>query len=355
MLDPRHLNQNDLPPPVHVEGITADGREIAMQEQVALPARTGAIHIAYTALSFVAPRKVLFRYKLQGYDKDWSRPVSLREVTYTNLPPGKYRFQVIACNNNGVWNSEGATLSFFVEPSWYQTLWFRLLAILVILSLLTAFYLGRIGLIEREMNLRFEERMTERMRISRELHDTLLQSLQGLALSFSSFSSRVTATPEVLEEMEHSLDRVDQLVISGRERIRDLRGESTKLIDLTTALSTAVYETLGDLGPTFNVEVKGTPRPLHEVVQEEAVWIVREALANARQHSGAETVQLLVSFQDGEFGISVHDSGRGFRPDFANAPRDGHFGMIGMRESGQRQSAVISACAAALEKERPSN
>lgn len=339
LLDPRQLNQNALPPPVHIEEITADDRAIESGGRPSLPANTGVIHIAYTALSFVAPRKVRFRYRLQGYDKAWSSPVSLREVTYTNLPPGNYRFQVIACNNNGIWNDKGATLSFFVAPSWYQTLWFRFLAFFTVLSLLTAFYLTRVSRVEREMNLRFEERMTERMRIARELHDTLLQSLQGLVLSFSSFSARVTATTDVQEKMERSLERAEQLVIAGRERIRDLRGEQSKAVDLTAALSAAVNETLGDLGPNFNVKVEGVPRSLHEVVQDETVWIAREALANARQHSGGDTVQLLVTFQEDEFRLSVEDNGRGFS---SNVSVDGHFGLIGMRERAEAIGGRLS-------------
>jgi signal transduction histidine kinase/ligand-binding sensor domain-containing protein len=342
VLDPHHLNYNALPPPVHIEEITADGREIEHSSGASLPPNTDVIRIVYTALSFDAPRKVRFRYRLLGYDKEWSSPVSLREATYTNLPPGNYRFEVVACNNDGVWNNKGATLRFFVAPSWYQTLWFRFLAVLAAISLLTAFYVRRIGRIEREVNLRFEERMAERMRIARELHDTLLQSLQGLVLSFSSFSARVTATPEVREEMERSLERGDQLAISGRERIRDLRAAPTKVEDLTTALSAVVGETIGDFGSNFSVRVTGTPIPLQEVVQDEAIWIIREALANVRQHSGADAVQLLISFQVGEFRISVEDNGRGFESGAPHTSPNGHFGLTGMHERAQTIGGRLS-------------
>jgi len=342
VLDPRHLNQNMLPPPVHIEEVTADGHEIEYRNRASLPPDTGVIRIAYTALSFVAPRKVLFRYRLQGYDREWSAPVSLRQVTYTNLPPGDYRFQVVACNNDGIWSTEGATLNLFVAPSWYETVWFRSLAILAFLGLLIATYLTRVSRIEREINLRFEERITERMRIARELHDTLLQSLQGLILSFSTFSTKVTATPEVREEIERSLERADQLVISGRERIRDLRGEPTTVGTLTMALSAIVAETFGSFKPNFSVKVEGAPRPLREVVQDETVWIAREALANARVHSDARDVQLLVSFQESEFRVTIDDNGRGFDPDVPFGTREGHFGLIGMRERAEAIGGRLS-------------
>ena len=342
ILDPHQLNQNPLPPPVYVEAISADGHEYGDSDSVSLPARTGAIHITYTALSFAASRKIRFRYKLQGFDKDWSPLVSLREVTYTNLPPRDYRFQVIACNNDGVWNSVGATLNFSVAPSWYQTLWFRALVVLAFLTLLTILYLIRVGLIEREISLRFEERMTERMRIARELHDTLLQSLQGLVLSFASFSAQATAPPEVREQIEHSLDLADQLVISGRERIRDLRGALAHAGDLNAALSATVDEASSGSWANFNVTVEGLSRPLQEVVQDEAMWIVREALANARQHAEANAIQILVTFQKDELRIAVRDNGHGFDFEPFAAPNEGHFGIIGMRERAEAIGGSLS-------------
>ncbi|MGA7159150.1 MAG: triple tyrosine motif-containing protein [Acidobacteriaceae bacterium] len=332
VLDPLQLNQNVLPPPVYVETISADGHEYRNSKGISLPPKTGSIHIAYTALSFAAPRKVLFRYKLQGFDEDWSPPVTLREVTYTNLPPKHYQFQVIACNNDGVWNNVGATLDFSVSPSWYQTLWFRALAIIALLILLSALYLIRVGLIEREMSLRFEERMGERMRIAREIHDTLLQSLQGLVLSFSNFSQQVTAAPEVREEIEYSLDVAEQLVISGRERIRDLRHAPRNAWDFFTALSATVDEASRKFGASLNVIVQGISRPLQESVQDEALWIVKEALANVRQHAEATSIQLLVAFQDDEFRIAVQDNGGGICPDPSTEPNRSHFGLLGMRE-----------------------
>lgn len=332
VLDPLQLSENSLPPPVHIERLTADTHEVPNADHASLPPRTGAIHIAYTALSFVAPRKVKFRYRLEGYDRDWSPPVTLREVTYTNLPPGNYRFRVIACNNNGVWNNQEATFSFFVQPSWYQTLWFRVLSIVIVLFLGTALHHRHVHLIEREMNLRFEERMRERMRIARELHDTLLQALQGLMLNFSSFSSRVTASPEVQEELEQSLDRTEQLLVSGRERIRDLRQEELRTGGLMEVLPVVINQEFGKSAPGVNVVIHGEHKPLNEDVQEEAVWIVKEALTNARQHSGAAGIKVVIAFNDKDFRITVKDNGRGLGPDALTAADTGHFGLAGMRE-----------------------
>lgn len=332
ILDPHNLNKNPLPPPVRIEGITADGREMGSTGQPSLPARTGVVHIVYTALSFAAPRKVRFRYKLEGNDKEWSPPVSLREVTYTNLPPRKYSFKVVACNNSGVWNQQGATIEFVVLPAWYQTLWFKLMALSSGMGLLVALYFIRVGRIERELTLRFDERMTERMRIAREIHDTLLQSLQGLVLSFSNFASEVDATARVHEEMETALDRADRLIISGRDRIRDLRGESDETTDLTVGIRSVVDDARSVSGPKISVSSAGPLQQLNAIVQEEVLRIVKEALSNACRHSGASEICIDTLYDRHELRVSIRDNGRGMDLSAVAAAQDRHFGLRGMRE-----------------------
>ena len=335
VLDPRHLNQNDLPPPVHIEEVIADGREFGTTGQASLPAKTSTIHIAYTALSFAAPRKVRFRYKLQGYDKEWSSPVSLREMTYTNLPPGDYSFRVIACNNNGIWNEQGASFDFVVLPAWYQTLWFWSLSAIAGMCLFSIVYLLRVRAVERELSLRFSERITERMRIARELHDTLLQALQGLVLSVSNFTTKVSATPEVQMEMENTLLRADQLMISGRDRIKELRGELDETRDLKVELASIAHDASPDSQPNITVGIDGAPIDLNPIAQDEILWIAKEALTNACRHSGAKWIHIQVTYERNELRMFVRDNGRGMDASAALAQRSGHFGLLGMRERAE--------------------
>jgi ligand-binding sensor domain-containing protein/signal transduction histidine kinase len=335
VLDPRHLNQNALPPPVHIEEVTADGREIGNTGRASLPAKTSAIHISYTALSFAAPRKVKFRYKLHGYDKDWSPPVSLREATYTNLPPGKYSFRVIACNNSGVWNDQGAVFDFVVLPAWYQTLWFLSLSAVAVICLLSVIFWVRLKAAERELSVRFSERITERMRIARELHDTLLQALQGLVLSVSNFTSRVSAAPEVQLEMENALQRVEQLMISGRERIKDLRGELDEARDLKAELECIAHDASPDFHPNITVSVDGVPIYLNPIAQDEILWIAREALANACRHSGAKWIHIHVTYERNELRVSIRDNGKGMDASTHLTRLAGHFGLVGMHERAE--------------------
>ena len=332
-LDPGHLDFNLIPPPVHIEVLIADHQQFPISDDaVSLPARTRDLQIDYTALSFSAPQKVMFRYKLQGHDTAWQDARTRRQAFYTNLAPGHYTFKVIACNNSGIWNEQGAILNFAVMPAWYQTLWFRLAAVAAGIGLLAALYLIRIGRIERELTVRFDERMTERMRIARELHDTLLQALQGLTLSFSNFLSRVDAAPHVHTEMEEALDRADELMISGRDRIRDLRGESDGAGDLKTELDSIARGASLTSKAIITVSVDGDPRQLNKLVQDEIMWIAKEALANACHHSGAKWIHIQVSFERNELRVSVRDNGRGMQANISLAKLDGHFGLVGMHE-----------------------
>ncbi len=150
MIDPAHLDNNPIPPPVHIEEMIADHKNYAPRDGLRLPALTRDLQIDYTALSFVAPQKVRFRYKLEGRDSEWQDPGTRREAFYADLRPGNYRFRVMACNNDGVWNEEGATLAFSLAAAWYQTWWFRGASLVVFLALLLAFYRWRIHQVKRQ-------------------------------------------------------------------------------------------------------------------------------------------------------------------------------------------------------------
>ena len=168
MIDPDHLDDNPIPPPVHVEEIVADHKSYAPRDALRLPARTRDLEIAYTALSFVAPQKMRFRYKLEGHDSEWQDPGTRRQAFYSDLPPANYRFRVIASNNDGVWNEEGATLAFSVAAAWYQTSWFRVGSLAALLALLWCIYWLRVRSIHRRseqlalINAKLEAQIAER-------------------------------------------------------------------------------------------------------------------------------------------------------------------------------------------------
>ena len=184
VIDPRHLPINKIPPPVHIEQITADRKTYDASSDLRLPPLVRDLEIDYTALSLVAPEKIRFRVKLEGRDPDWQDVGNRRQAFYNDLPPRNYRFRVTACNNSGVWNEAGASFDFSIAPAYYQTRWFQASCAAAFLGLLWALYRFRLHQIAQQFNARLDERVNERTRIARELHDTLLQSFHGLMLRF---------------------------------------------------------------------------------------------------------------------------------------------------------------------------
>jgi ligand-binding sensor domain-containing protein len=333
VVDPAHLYLNSLPPPVVIESLTADHMQVPRLTSNDFAAGTRDFQIDYTALSFPNPEKVLFQYKLDGHDKNWQDAGTRRQAFYTNLTPGHYTFHVKASNDSGVWNEQGAFIQFGIEPAWYQTLWFRFVAVTAVLCLLVGAYRLRIRAIAARIELRVNERMSERMRISRELHDTLLQAVQGLVLHFSSFTTRVPLG--VQGEMERSLDDAESLLIAGRERIKEMRGHFSEEEDIISEIQGFVTSLLAGHGCRSIVEVQGAPVPLKPIAREEIVWIAREAITNSCRHSKAGNLEVQVIFTPGNFRLLIQDDGVGLGADAFLAHYRGHFGLVSMRERAE--------------------
>src|SRR5258705_7233998 len=160
MADPVRAGGLVTPPVlVQVEGISADGSLPEQRGDITIPPRRQRITVAFTGLSLSVPERVMFRYRLDGFDRDWGEPASLRQAVYTNLGPGKYRFHVIASNSDGVWNPSDSTMRFAIAPAYWQTSWFRLSAVLLVTAMGWTMYRVRLGQVARQLNLRFEERL----------------------------------------------------------------------------------------------------------------------------------------------------------------------------------------------------
>ena len=232
---------------------------------------------------------MLFRYKLDGVDSDWQNAGTRRQAFYTRLPPGHYRFHVIACNNDGVWNELERVWVFLIKPAFYQTWWFTALVLLAAVALLSWVIRLRIRSIAHQFQGRLAERVAERERIARELHDTLLQSLFGLTLRFHTAASRLPADDPAREALDEALKQSDRVMQEGRERVLNLRGRRSDSINLARRPDRDWQSATCAIHPAnFHVAVEGHPRPLDEIVQEEILLIGREALTNAFSHSGEQ-------------------------------------------------------------------
>jgi signal transduction histidine kinase/ligand-binding sensor domain-containing protein len=338
-LDPAalHKNLNRLPPPVMITSIISNGKAYSGSSDLTLPAHTDRLEINYTALSLAIPERVMFRYKLDGVDPDWQNAGTRRQAFYTHLPPGSYRFHVIACNNDGVWNETGASLGMLIQPAFYQTWWFTALVILAAGALLWWAVRLRIASIARQLHGRLAERMAERERIARELHDTLLQSLFGLTLRFHTAAGRLPLGDPAREALDDALQQSDRVMQEGRERVLNLRARHTESASLADALAEIGHQ-LRSIHPAyFHVSVQGRPRPLDTIVQEEILLIGREALNNAFSHSGAQNIMAELSYQSAALHLSVSDDGRGIDEGVLQAGyRSGHWGLPGMRERANK-------------------
>ena len=349
-VDPEALRPNVVAPPVLVEALRADRRDYAIAGLVNLPARSRDIEISYTALSFAVPEKVRFRYRLEGRDQVWSDAGTRRQAFYTNLPPGTYRFQVIAANGDGVWNEEGATVAFEIPPTFVQSRWFLALCILLALVPLWLLYRLRVAQVARRMahdfNLRLDERVNERTRIARELHDTLLQSFQGLMLRFQSARDLLPAHPaKAVEALDGALDRADQAIAEGRDAIQNLRSSTTVSNELAQAITSLAEELTN--GPekgsaTFRMSVEGSPRDLNPIVRDDIYRIAREALRNAFRHAQASHIEAEVAYGARELRVRIRDDGTGIDPQHLNAGRARHWGLTNMRERARQIGAELS-------------
>jgi signal transduction histidine kinase/ligand-binding sensor domain-containing protein len=345
MFDPAHTKKNLVSPPVHVEQIVADRKTYDTSsestEHLRLPPLIHDLEIDYTALSFVAPEKVRFRYKLEGLDRDWHEVGNRRQAFYTNLPPRHYRFRVAACNNSGVWNEAGAFLDFSIAPAYYQTTWFRVSCVAVFLVLLWGIYGLRVQQLQHQFAIGLEARVNERTRIARELHDTLLQSFHGLLLHFQTGIDLLPGNPvDARKTLEIAIDRADQAINEGRDAVQGLRASVVETNDLVSAVR-ILGEELGAADTNqnsvvFEVEVEGAPLNLHPILRDEVYRIAAEALRNAFRHAQAQRIEVQILYGERWLRLRVRDDGKGIDPKFLSGDgRAKHYGLHGMRERAQ--------------------
>lgn len=336
-IDPGQIGYNPIAPSVTIRALRANGVSYPIGTNLTLPKRTDSLQIDYAALSLSVPQRIRYRYKLEGLDRDWQDPGQRREAIYTNLDPGQYRFRVIAANNDGVWNQTGATLDFYIAPAFTQTYWFVALCVLATGTLLFVAYMIRLRNVAARIKGRLEERINERERIARELHDTLLQGVQGVILRFQAAVDRIPENEPARHALSKALDRADDVLVEGRDRVNDLRATAAPAVDLPTVVEQAGVEFARDYPAHFQLTVTGTPRALHPVVRDEVYAIVREALANAFRHAQASNIEVEIVYDRRELRLHVRDDGRGIDGVIlAAGGRSEHWGLIGMRERARQ-------------------
>ena len=332
VLDPRELRSSEkqaAPSRPRIEGLTADDRRYTSGAALTLPPRTSRLRIDYTVVSLSSLERIRFRYRLDGFDTTWVDGTGPRQALYTNLPPGSYRFRLQASSNEVNWDDAESDWSFAIQPMFYQTRWFYAVCALGLALAAIGIWHLRVRQVRKEVAMVFGERI----RLSREIHDTLLQSLVGLALQLDSAAHDARDTSSrTRTQLVGMRKQVEDYIREVRQSIWDLRSPSLDRYGLIGALrATGERLTAGKVG--FALTVTGTPRPCPPKMETHILRIGHEAVMNAVRHADARQVQMEIGFDEDVLRLRVVDDGRGFNPGGLGVPSLArHYGLASMKE-----------------------
>jgi signal transduction histidine kinase/ligand-binding sensor domain-containing protein len=332
VIDPPGL-QTATRAPVHIESIGADGVRYQPRSGATLPSGTSRLDVEFTAINLTSPLKQRFRYRLEGFDADWIDAGTRRQAFYTNLPPRQYRFTVMSTDTESVWTQPAAAFEFSIPPRFSQTWWFALICVAG-LALAVG---GAWRLHLRSVRRQFAMLIGERARLSRELHDTLLQNLVGIALQIDAVANDPKVTPSDAQRREfvRMRKRVEQYIREARQSISDLRSPRLETHDLATALREAGEREIDGRPIQFSFSQNGTPRAFPAMLEEQLLKIGREAIVNAARHSQADRISIELESGDRAVTLRVTDNGTGFDPAAIASDASAHYGLTSMRERAE--------------------
>lgn len=342
IVDPRTIEES-RPQPVRVgiEGILADGVHVPFPAQSRLPARTARIEIDYTVPNLAAPLKTRFRYRLEGFDTDWVEAGARRQAFYTNLPARRYRFRVIASNSDGTWTEPDVAWDFSISPKFYQTSWFLAACVGAVLVIPWVAWRLRI----RQVRKQFSLLLGERARLSREVHDTLLQGLVGVALQCDAIANDVSSTTDTKDRLLQLRRDAEDYIRDARRSILDLRSPTLQSSDLASALRRAGERAVAGSHVTFQLTVTGTPSERWANAEEQLLRIGQEALVNAVRHAQATAVRIELHYNESSVVLRISDDGRGFDLDLVHE-EEGHFGLLSMKERAEAVGGTLKIASA---------
>jgi signal transduction histidine kinase len=339
-VDPATVSDSPMIPPIVLESVLVDNQPVdhAAVNRFIQPS---LLQFQYTSLNIHSAESARFRYRLDDYDADWVEAGNARQVTYGALRPGEYQFRVIGAGAEGVWNETGASFAFQIVPVFWRTWWFQLSMVALGLSIAGGLYRFRIRQLTRQFNLGVEARVGERTRIARELHDTLLQSFQGVVIHFQAATNMLPGRPEdAKRKFEGALDQAAQAITEGRDAVQAMRDSVAASDDLPLALAALAEQLTGDAdaghAATIRVNVEGSPRSLHPIVRDDVYRIASEAMRNATRHARATLILVDVHYDPQSLRLRVRDDGTGIDAAvLENRGVSGHWGLPGMRERAE--------------------
>ncbi len=324
--------------PVVIESVTIGDQTYEPKQVHEIGPGYSRIAFEYASLNFAAPQKVLYRYRLEGFDRKWVEAGTQRTAYYTNIPPGRYRFRVAARNNDGIWNEAGSALGFRLAPHFYQTVWFYGLAVLAMAGAGYLVYRWRVA----EVEARFNAVLQERNRIGREIHDTLAQGFVGVSMQLEIVSRLLTSSSEAARaHLDQARVLVRESLAEARRSIWQLRSQSAESEDLAARFSKTAQQAIGLSPVKLSLEVRGTYRPLASSVEDELLRIGQEAVANALRHASPTRIRIELAYAAKKLRMTVADDGCGFEAGSYETGPNGHFGLKGMRERAEQIDARL--------------
>ncbi len=326
-VDPKQLRASTLSPAL-IESMLVNGRPIPLSGEVRIPAGRARLEIQYTASNLLSPERIAFKYKLEGFDKEWTAATARRTAYYTNLPPRAYRFRVLASDAAAPGRASETSLAFRWEPFFYETNWFLGLCAL----LAGAGVWGGFRLYGRQTRARYNALLGERVRLAREMHDTVIQGCVGVSTLLEAAFSVDRAEPgKTRDLLDQARTQVRLTLEEARQAVWDLRRE-TPGDDLAVTLSDFARRLSGEKGISVETEIVGPPAPLNEGTERNLLLVAREALRNAVAHAAPKQIGIRLCFEPKEVRLEVTDDGGGFVPSEVGLAESGHYGIAGMRE-----------------------
>ncbi len=345
---PSLFNRTRRPPTIAIQAIKVDGSPTrfgsrASPQFLLQGGRDNRLEIDYAGIDLNTPTEVSYRYLLEGFDTNWQFVDQSREAVYAGLGPATYRFRVAATVDGDHWIELAEPLIFTVVPAFYQRMWFMALCALPIAFMLWLLYLMRLRYVTARIRDRLEQRTGERLRIARELHDTLLQSIHGLMLRFHYATEALEEDHPARPVLQDVLQRADGLIVEGRNRVQNLRGEADRNRSLADLIAQAVRELRSDDGPTIHVTEEGLQQPMRTIVKDEICRICRECLVNSLTHSKASSIVIEIEYGATFFGVRCKDNGCGIESDvLREGGKKGHWGLRGMKERARSVGGTLT-------------
>lgn len=336
-----HIPIGNAKPSIYLTGVMIGRNTQPASNEIVLPPGTSHVEVDFAAVELSSPEKIRMQYRLDSVDSEWLNAGSNPHAIYSSMPVGTHILHIRACNRNGIWDQQGMAFTITQQPYFYQTRWFIVAMVALGVLLVGFLYTLRVRQLSQRMSARFDERLAERTRVAREIHDTFLQTVQGSKMVADHALKEPADHDRMLRAMNQLSAWLGQATEEGRAALHSLRASTTEKNDLAEAFRRAVDECRNDGSMDISFSVKGKSRELHPVVRDEIYRIGYEAIRNACAHSGGKHVEVTLDYAH-DLTVRVSDNGVGIDPDVAEKGKGGHFGLRGMRERAERIGSKLT-------------